>query len=512
MNTSVKKILIVGGGSAGWLTASVLAADYRFDTSVQISLIESANVKHIGVGEGTWPSMRSTLERIGIKETDFIRCCNASFKQGSWFRNWSHNNGPNHYHHPFTVPVAASEFDISPHWFAHSQQVDFAHAVTAQAAMIETGLAPKQITTPEYAFVNNYGYHLDAGKFVHLLQQHAIKELNVKHIVDDVVAIKGDADKPVDAVITNHHGELEADLFIDCTGFASLLLGQHYQVEFLEQRHVLFNDSALAAQVDYEKPDAPIASATLATAQSHGWIWDIGLQTRRGIGHVYSSAHTTDDQAEDELRLYIGEQAKDIDVRKINIRPGYRRTFWKHNCVGVGMAAGFIEPLEASALVMVELAAKFISEQLPVGQQQMQVTAKRYNQTFTYRWQRIIDFLKLHYVLSQRSDTDYWHDNRQPDSIPDSLAEMLDVWRFQAPSRYDVPMAEELFPAASYQYILYGMNNVPTLRSLSPFKQYEQRALQHFQQIAARKQQLKAGLPSNRALLSQIQTHGMQTI
>ncbi|MCW8092961.1 tryptophan halogenase family protein [Alteromonas sp. ASW11-130] len=512
MNTSVKKILIVGGGSAGWLTAGLLAADYRFDKSVQITLVESPNVKHIGVGEGTWPSMRSTLERIGIRETDFIRKCNASFKQGSWFHAWRVNNKTDHYHHPFTVPVAASEFDIAPHWFSHSANVPFAHAVSAQPAMIEAGLAPKQITTPEYAFVNNYGYHLDAGNFVTLLQRHAVTELGVEHVLDDVVGVEGEVEQPIKAIHTSKSRRIEADLFIDCTGFASLLLGKHYNVKFQEQGHILFNDAALAAQVNYENSDAQIASATLSTAQSNGWIWDIGLQTRRGIGHVYSSAHTSDAEAERELREYIGNDKANVEMRKIPIRPGYRESFWRHNCVAVGMAAGFIEPLEASALVMVELAAKYISEQLPANTQQMAITAKRYNDTFTYRWQRIIDFLKLHYVLSERNDSQYWRDNRNENSIPQSLKEMLEMWRHHTPSRYDVPVAEELFPAASYQYVLYGMNKLPFggMRSIS--QRYQHQAMQHFQQNAVRKQKLKTGLPTNRELLNQIQSHGMQTI
>ncbi|NMH61509.1 tryptophan halogenase family protein [Alteromonas ponticola] len=512
MNTSVKKILIVGGGSAGWLTASLLAADYRFDKSVQISLVESPDVKHIGVGEGTWPSMRGTLQRIGLSETDFIVSCNASFKQGSWFRNWHTHTHPNHYHHPFTPPVAAAEFDIAPYWFPHSDKVDFAHAVSTQAAMIEAGLAPKQITTPEYAFVNNYGYHLDAGRFVQLLQRHAVNQLGVEHILDNVVSVNGDKDKPIQSIQTAQHGLIEADLFIDCSGFASLLLGQHYDINFLEQRHVLFNDCALAAQVNYAEPETAIASATLATAQSAGWIWDIGLQTRRGIGHVYSSAHSSDENAEHTLRRYIGEQGADVEVRKIAIKPGFRETFWQHNCVGVGMAAGFIEPLEASALVMVELAAKFISEQLPSGQRQMAITAKRFNETFRYRWERIIDFLKLHYVLSKREDSDYWRDNRDAASIPESLSEMLEVWRGHSPSRYDVPMAEELFPAASYQYILYGLQHCAGKKSKPVNPRFQQRALQQFQYMAAQKQQLKAGLPNNRTLLKQIASHGLQTI
>src|SRR5262249_2882230 len=153
--------------------------------------------------------------------------------------------------------------------------------------------------------------------------------------------------------------------FVDCTGFHSLLLGKTLGVSFKDCVDTLFCDRALAVQVPFETPDAPMASHTISVAQSSGWIWDIGLPTRRGIGYVYSSRHSTDDAAHDTLMRYIGPQHRDLQPRKIPIRPGHRETFWKNNCVAVGLAAGFLEPLEASAIVLIELSAKLIAEQMP---------------------------------------------------------------------------------------------------------------------------------------------------
>src|SRR3982751_297468 len=182
-------------------------------------------------------------------------------------------------------------------------------------------------------------------------------------------------------------------------------------------------------QVPYDTPDAPIASHTISTAQTAGWIWDIGLPTRRGIGHVFSSNHISADDAERELRAYIGPAADGLTARKLKIRSGHRETFWKGNCVAVGLAAGFLEPLEASAIVLIELSAKMIAEQMPVCREVMDVVANRFNATTTYRWGRIIDFLKLHYTLTKRTDTDFWRDNVRPESIPDRLRGLMELWQ-----------------------------------------------------------------------------------
>ena len=168
MEDRISRIVIVGGGSAGWLAAGVIAAEHHGDTDPQqpfeLTLIESPDVPTIGVGEGTWPSMRGTLQRIGLAETDFLRECDASFKQGTWFRNWKTGNGDT-YSHPFTVPIDFADINLVPHWAALTDAPPFADAVTPQTALFADCLAPKQITTPEYAFVVNYAYHLDAGKF-----------------------------------------------------------------------------------------------------------------------------------------------------------------------------------------------------------------------------------------------------------------------------------------------------------------------------------------------------------
>lgn len=522
MEDRVQSVIVVGGGAAGWLTAATLAAE--FDSSdanqhgVAVTLIESADVATIGVGEGTWPSMRSTLLKIGVSESDFIRECSASFKQGTRFTGWCHGRGERYYH-PFSLPEAYSDINLAEYWAPYRDKIPFADAVTAQVHVCEAYKAPKQIATPEYACNLNYGYHFDAGQFAVMLRQHAIKHLGVHHVIDHVEGVKSQPNGDIAALACRHSGDLHADLFVDCSGFASLLLGGHYQIPFVEMKHVLFNDTALAVQVPYAEAEAAIASTTLATAGKAGWIWDIGLPTRRGTGYVYGSGFISQDEAMAELGEYLAatgavEKLDDLDVRKIPISPGHRARFWHRNCVAIGMSAGFIEPLEASALVLVELGARMLAEYMPENRQVMDKVREKYNERFLSRWRQVIGFLKLHYALSQRSDTDYWVENRNPGSIPEDLAESLELWRHRAPWHRDESHVDEMFPSASYQYILYGMNfatESPSSRRRA-FQREERQARDIFARNSAQTAKLLKNLPTNRELINLVHQGGFSKV
>ena len=512
---TIRNIVIVGGGSAGWITAGLLASEHGLaeDSGVTITLIESPDVRTIGVGEGTWPTMRSTLRRIGISESEFLTKCAASFKQGTRFAGWVNDSANDIYYHPFSVPAGYPGINLVPHWQPLSERISFANAVSAQGHICDRKLAPKQATTPEYAHVVNYGYHLDAGKFADLLKQHCTGVLGVKHVIDHVTGINGEPDADIRSLTTAKSGDLEGDLFIDCTGFAALLLGRHYGVRYIDQDHVLFNNCALAAQAPYPDPHSEVESQTISTAREGGWIWDIGLSTRRGVGYVYSSRHSSDDRADEILRDYLSQTSSidpaDIEARKITFTPGFRERFWHRNCVAVGMSAGFLEPLEASALVMIELAATMISEELPVDRESMDIVARRFNDKFSYRWQRIIDFLKFHYVLSQRADSEYWKDNRDQAGIPDSLAELLKLWRHQLPGPRDFAQADEVFSAASYQYVLCGMGFKTQPRQSTTILNHRDQAQSLFSDNERMTRRMVQQLPGNRDLLDHVARNGL---
>jgi tryptophan halogenase len=520
MSKSVNTVVIVGGGTAGWLSAGLLAAEHQttHKSELKVILIESPDVSPIGVGEGTWPTMRLSLQKMGISETDFIRRCDASFKQGTRFAGWLEGQD-DFYYHPFTPPQGFTEINLARYWQPVRERVSFADAVSPQSRICERSLAPKQITTPEFASNLNYGYHLDAGKLAIFLQEHCVEQLGVTHILDDVVAVNAAENGDIESLSTRSNGAIHGDLFIDCTGFAALLLGKHFGIPFCSKQDILFNDRALAVQVPRSSPEELIASATQSTAQCAGWIWDIALPSRRGVGYVYSTAHTSDEQADTDLRRYLASTAsvalsESCVPRQINFSPGHREKFWHRNCVAVGLSSGFVEPLEASALVMIELSAKMISEQLPANREIMDVVAKRFNDKFLYHWHRIVEFLKLHYVLSNRRDTDYWRDNCNENTIPADLKESLELWRYRGPWHQDLPHVDELFSSASYQYVLYGMNFETEGPADWRRSDIEARATVEslFSENIRRTTQLQTALPTNRELISKVHEFGFQEI
>lgn len=514
MAEAIRRIVIVGGGSAGWLTAAVLASAYAADSGIDVTVVESPDVPTVGVGEGTWPTMRDTLRRIGVGESEFVRACDATFKQGSRFVGWGGAGAHDAYFHPFVLPQGYLEAPLVAGWLQQPERA-FAELVSFQPHLCAAGLAPKQFATPEYAAVANYAYHLDAGKFGAFLRMHCVERLGVRHLADHMLAVNARESGDIASLQLREHGTIEADLFVDCSGARALLLGQHFGIERVGVRDILFNDRAIAVQVPYAAPDTPIACHTLSTAGRNGWTWDIGLSARRGVGHVYSSAHSSDEQAETALLEYIhasgGAPPAGATPHRIAFEPGYRRISWHRNCVAIGLSAGFVEPLEASSLALVELGATALAEQLPATRADMDIVARRYNESFAYRWQRVVDFLKLHYALSHRDDSDYWRDHRADTSLPDSLRELLQLWRHQPPSRYDLVRVEEVFPSASYQYILYGMGFRPQLRG-GRGGDGAQRASGCFREAAELARRMSQALPTHRALIDHIVTRGLPKI
>lgn len=507
-------LVITGGGAAGWLTAAILAATHNQDQGrlalqprLKITVVESPDVATIGVGEGTWPSMRQTLKLIGLSETEFFACCEASPKQGSQFIDWQQAGSM--YVHPFTLPTDWPQTNLAHCWLPFADELPFGEAVCPQVGLSLLGLAPKMPRSGDYQGVLNYGYHLNAGKFIALLQRHCTSQLGVDYQQAHVAAVERAVNGDIAALaLSDARGNrrLAADFFVDCTGSASLLLGQTLGVGWQCARRYLFNDSALALQLPYSEPAQPIASNTKATAQPVGWIWDIGLPGRRGVGQVYASDFISREAAQDQLLHYVratggAAAGTDFSPRWLSFAPGHRDVCWQQNCVAIGMAAGFIEPLEASALALVEWSAKTLAANLPLSPALYPLAAARMNQTFLRHWQQIIGFLKLHYCLSERTEP-YWQAHRQPDSIPDELAAQLQLWQQQLPTHFDFAYQDLLFPAASYQYVMYGMGFRTRCLAAKPSQQ--QQARQLFQQNYQQFQQLKALLPANRALLAQL--------
>ncbi|WP_206483394.1 tryptophan halogenase family protein [Thalassotalea sp. G2M2-11] len=518
MNQSVeiKKIVIVGGGTAGWLAANHLAKNLLTEKadSVQITLIESPNIPTIGVGEGTVPMMRQSLQHLGISETEFIVECDATFKQGIKFVDWVNNpvqNEPNYYHHIFDYPHQPG-FNLTPYWIQDIKNTgkSYVDSISIQGRLCDLGLAPKTITTPEYQGVASYGYHLDASKFSALLTKHAVEKLGVEHIKTEVCDVIMHKNGDIHSVVTDTHGEIVADFFIDCTGFKAMLIGDKLNVAFKDKSDTLFVDHAVAIQVPYPEKNADIASSTISTALSCGWVWDIGLKERRGVGHVYSSNHISHEQAEQQLRDYIGPISENIDSRRIPMKIGYREKFWHQNCVALGLAQGFVEPLEATGLLVFDATAKMLAEQFPSSKLDMPLIAKQFNMRVSATWENVIDFVKAHYCLSKRTDSDFWRDNRNAETIPETLQERLARWQYQPPSAYDFASKYDIFNVENYQYILYGMDFDTDLSHFSARLNQSKNANAIFSTIQSHTNTAVNKLPKHRELLDKIYQYGLQ--
>lgn len=517
MSALVRDIVITGGGTAGWLSAAIIASRVMGDKTkdFRVIVVESPDVPTIGVGEGTWPSMRSTLKKVGIRETDLVNNCDASFKQGTHFFNWQ--SDAKSYTHPFTPPVLHSGESIAEYMDPDDWPTAFDLAVCTQSHLFENHRAPKLISTPEYAGITNYGYHFDAAKMVSLLKNHCKEKLRVEHILATVLDIETDPSGNIMSLRTDRAGSVTGDFFIDCSGMLGLIIDKLHGVQWLDKGEHLFNDTALAIQVPYRNEDSPIASATLSTAQKAGWIWDIGLSSRRGIGYVYSSQHSSDEQSLNTLAEYLKGQAElalldKFEPRKITFSPGYRERFWVKNSVAIGLSQGFVEPLEASALILVEQSAWTIANLLPQAKELLPIVGRKFNELFEEKWRQIIDFLKMHYVTSQRQES-YWLDHRSPSSMHQDVADRLKLWRERPPRDDDFHLKDELFPPASYQYVLYGMGFIPRWQSFSKSTDIEDHSVHaDYSKVFKQAQKLKAGLTSNRHLLGQIRSLGLKKI
>ena len=509
-----RDVLIIGGGAAGWMTAAYLAKHLGTDRNggPKITLMESPEIGIIGVGEGTFPTIRNILRALGIDEAEFMRESHATFKQGIRFDDWEvtpAGDQHSHYFHPFESPYwSREELNLLPYWLLQDKatRLPFAEAVTFQKKVADAKMAPKRIHQGNYQGPLNYAYHFDAHRFAGVLAKYA-KGLGVHHLTGTLSDVPLTADGAIDCVVSKEHGEMRADLYIDCTGFRAELIGKALKAPFKPIDDVLFTDRAVTTQVPYAQPDGPLESYTISTAHEAGWTWDIGLSDRRGIGYVYASKYTTDERAEEVLRAYVAKGGVEAgEVRRISFEAGYRTQQWVKNCVAVGLSAGFLEPLESTGMVLIESAVNKIVEFFPYHGP-IDASAPIFNDLMVRRYNTIIGFIKLHYALSKRTEP-FWVDNTKPESIPPHLRDLLDLWKYRPPSRFDFVLDHESFAFFSYQYILYGMNFETHFDAARGSLQQQALADQLFARITHFGEQAQKDLVTHRNLINAVYKGG----
>jgi tryptophan halogenase len=442
---AVKRVVIAGGGTAGWLAAAVLSR--QLGRMLDITLVESEKIGTIGVGEATIPTMRAFQSLLGVDEREFMRATKASFKLGIAFEGWT-RPGDRYVHSFGEVGKSTWMGDFQHFWLearAHGKASDFGdYCFELKAA--EAG----RFATDENARIN-YAYHLDAGLYARFLRTRAEAD-GLTRIEGKIATVAQDPENGhIRALVLQSGQRVEGDLFIDCTGFAALLIERTLGIGYEDWGHWLATDSAFAVQTAAVEPARPY---TRAIAHGAGWRWKIPLQHRVGNGLIYASAHLSDDEARTRL-LDAVEGEVLIEPRKIRYRTGRRLRVWEKNCIALSLASGFVEPLESTTLHLIMIGLMRLMQQFPSDGISEAVVA-RYNDQARQELEAVRDFIILHYHLNQR-DEPFWRERREM-TIPDSLKARIALFEEAALAYQD---AGDLFRVDSWLQVMLGQGVTP---------------------------------------------------
>lgn len=504
----IRNIVIVGGGTAGWLSANYLnkALNGSSNNSCNISLIESLNIPTVGVGEATLPTWRNTLLTLGISELDWMSKCQATFKLSIKFANWS--GLPKHavFWHPLgNIWSHASGFrmPLSQFWYCRclaGESGPFAESIFPNVGLCRYKKAPKTLHQGDFNGQVMYSYHFDAGLVTLYLKEKA-KSKGVKHIIDNVVDVSLDHRGFIDYLVTEKSGKLFGDLFIDCSGFRGLLINKALREPFVSYSDSLLCDHAIAMAVPYESEVGDINPYTTATALSSGWAWNVPLVERSGNGYVYSRAFISHEEAEQEFRRHIGKDSKKLEVRHIKMRVGRTRCAWVKNCVSIGLSSGFIEPLEATGIFLIEAGLEHLIHNFPDKYFHPPII-NNYNRIMREYFEEIRDFIVLHYCLTSREDTAFWRTYKNLSNIPESLNNKLEYWNVMLPN--NTRSIGRIWADDSYTCILSGMGYLP--KKNLPILDYHDYKVSDgiFQKIKKETDQMTRSLPSHKDFLEHL--------
>jgi 2-polyprenyl-6-methoxyphenol hydroxylase-like FAD-dependent oxidoreductase len=421
----VKHIAVVGGGTAGWMTALLLSTS-KFGAGLKVTVLDAPTAGTLGDGEGSTPSLRGFFDTLGIDEAEWMPACDATYKTGIAFDGWSTRRGYERYFHPFPsmlddlvgppflrnvhARLAGADVHAHPDRFFMSQRV------------AAEGRAPR--AAHEFPFDLGYGYHFDAARLAAFLRAKAL-ERGVVHLARPARWATLDERGDIRALALDGGDSLAADFFVDCSGFDSLLIGQALKTPFLSFSHMLPNDAVVALATPGD--DGPLPSQTTATALRHGWASRVPLASRTGNGYVHSSAHASADAAETELRAHLGLLDADLPARHVTMRVGRHAKHWSRNCVAIGASQGGIEPLEATELLFVQRAAASLVDVLERGDLGDAAQAA-FNHGLNARMDGVRDYLVAHYKTNTRTDTDYWRANAAGNALSEPLQLLLRTW------------------------------------------------------------------------------------
>jgi tryptophan 6-halogenase len=455
-------IVILGGGTAGWMAAMLF--QHRWGASgTRVTLVESNDIGIVGVGEGSTPQLKAFFDELGIAEHEWMPRCNATYKNGIGFSGWSAEPGFEHYFHPF--PTAVDAFTV-PAFFHHAALRRAGHKVEARpdpffvpTRLARAGKAP--LAPASFPFAISYGYHFDAYLVGDFLREKAVAR-GVERVEATIASVQLGGDGLVEALIANDGRRIAGDLFVDASGFRAAIIEGALGEPHISFASNLFNDRAVVMPTPV--PASGPAVETRATALSAGWAWHIPLTTRSGNGYVYSSRFTEPAMAEAELRAII-DAGPEVEARHLTMKVGRVARSWVGNCLTIGLAQGFVEPLEATALhVVIATLNRFMATIDSDGA--AAPSRDRFNAAIARRIEGIRDYIVCHYRAARRADTAYWRAATEHDELSDSLKAIFSCW-FRGQDLEAEIMAqgiEDIYPPTSWYCLLSGYGNYPPVR------------------------------------------------
>lgn len=440
------KIVVAGGGTAGWLTAYSLIA--RLGNVLDITLVESDQIGTVGVGEATIPTMRTYHRLIGIDEKEFMAATQATFKLGIQFDNWG-QQGDSYFHSFGEIGQRSWMAEFHEFWMEAKAQ-GFGGSLDDYCLELKAAQANKFSTFAGKKPVN-FAYHLNATAYAGYLRKKS-ESAGVKRVEGRIQEIQNNEAGNISSLTLDNGNKVCGDVFIDCTGFHGLLIGKHLDVEYDDWSQWLASDSAFAVQTQAVEPPRPY---TRAIAHSAGWQWRIPLQNRVGNGIVFSSQFLSDDEACSTLMGNLTGPTI-TDPRKIKFTTGRRKKAWHKNCIAIGLSSGFLEPLESTSIHLITTALLRLMKLFPFGGNS-DFLAEQFNRETELELETIRDFIILHYKLTQRNDSPFWDHYRNME-IPESLKHRMAMF---SENGYAWPDDVSLFRVDSWVQVMMGQGLTP---------------------------------------------------
>jgi flavin-dependent dehydrogenase len=468
---AVRDVVIVGGGTAGWMTATYLQA--AFGDRVSITLVESERIGTIGVGEATFSTVRYFFDYLGLDERDWMPSCAASYKLAIRFEGWRQPDS--HFYHPFERLRTVDGFTLADWWLALDGKVDgFDESCFITPALCEADRSPRLLdgsvftqaidgavgrsTLSEQRAQFPYAYHFDADLLAKFLTKFGT-DRGIRRVVDDVMEVRQDERGWITSVITRSNGPITGQLFIDCTGFRGLLINQALGEPLVSFQDVLPNNRAVALRIPVDVEQAGIRPYTTATAMDAGWMWTIPLFGRIGAGYVYSDEYCTPEEAEATLRSHTAPGRDDLVANHIRMRIGRSRNSWAKNCVAIGLSSGFVEPLESTGIFFIQHGIEQLVKHFP-DEGWTPELRDSFNSRVAHTIEGVRDFLVLHYRAAERADTPYWKATKIR-GIPETLSDRLPLWRSTLPDERNIYPHYHGFEPYSWNVMLIGLGQQP---------------------------------------------------